>query len=138
MGEYKVYYTGDLVTPDGSDTWVYGDPCEPGAGAALESGWLDPDWTRWEVYQERDHVRPDVMPDDYDGTPAQWLAETVGDRLGAIDSMDGTGTFYAADSDQNYTTGQELSMAAHAEGFTDAEVAAAEGILQTEQTYRFR
>lgn len=126
----RVFYTADVITPDGSDTWVYGDPCEPGTGATLESGWWSPDWSRWEVYEEPEHVAPDVYdPELRDESPAEWLARVVGDRLGAVEDVSSDSSWYAADSQENYETGADLRPAAHPEGFTPEELAEAVRLL---------
>lgn len=124
-----VYYTADLIIPDGSDTGVYGDPCEEGEGAELRSGWYDPDWCRTEVYDERDGCRPDVWDGEVD--PAVWLAHTLNDRLHGWPNDNGDGTWYSGESDTpDYRSGIDVSVAAHAEGFTDAELSQAEDWLQ--------
>lgn len=118
----QVFYTGDLRTPDGSDTGVYGDPCEEGHGESMESGWVDPDWSLFCIWEDRDDVRPDVRDTDEDRSPARWLADIITDRLGVVESHDSRGTFYAADAQENFSTGEIMHLAAHAEGFTDDEL----------------
>lgn len=125
----QVFYTGDLRSPDGSDTGVYGDPCEEGHGETMESGWVDPNWSLFAIWEDREDVRPDVMDDDEERSPAQWLADTITDRLGVVESFDGRGTFYAADGIDNYQTGENMTLAAHAEGFTDDELAEAHNLM---------
>lgn len=125
----QVYYTADLVVPNGSDTSIYGDGCEPGTGADLRSGWYDPDWSRTTVCELKGAVRPDVW--DREGDPAVWLAHTLNQRLNGHPEYNGGGTWYAGEEDQSdYRTGITASVAAHAEGFTDAEVSHAEDLLQ--------
>lgn len=118
----RIFYTGDVITPDGSDTGIYGDECEPGDGQTLESGWVDPDWSLGEVYADRDDVRPDEWTPD-DGPAVEWLIERICARLGWIDSPGHSdqGPFYAAGmtgpSDMLYT-GVEMRLVAHVEGAT--------------------
>ena len=122
----QVFYTADLIVPDDTDTDVYGEPTEPGYGATLEAGWLDPDWSRWTVYENAEDVRPDTF--DNDGDPVIWLVERISDRLGRACGQGGH-TFYATDSDDNYVTGVNRSLAAHAQGFTDEELILANELL---------
>lgn len=122
-----IYYTGDLIESDDTDTNVYGEPTEPGHGEVMTSGWVDPDWSTWTVYEDRDHVRPDVYePDEYDIedgiTPAKWLAEQVTKRLGGIDTPDGSDWFRAADAHTHGYDGKSITLAAHPEGFTTDEI----------------
>ena len=56
-GDRRVWWTGDLITFDGSDTGMYGDPCEPGYGCVLTMGWVDM-CDQWTVWPERDQVTP--------------------------------------------------------------------------------
>ena len=116
----QVFYTADIIEAD-SDATERGEPDE--------SGWWDPDWTHWEVQDDKSDVKPDVYDPEDDEDPAAWLAEQVSNRLGVIDGADGSGTWYSADDEQNYQTGQSVRPAAHAEGFTDEEIARAEDIM---------
>lgn len=126
MSDRLIYYTGDLVESDGSDTNVYGDETEPGHGETLTSGWVDPDWSTWQVQHNREDVRPDEYePDEHDledgVTPAKWLATQVTKRLGAIDTPCDT-SFYAADADTHPHEGKSIRLCAHPEGFTPDEI----------------
>lgn len=75
---YQVFFTGDLITPDDSDTDVYGEPTEAGHGAHLDSGWVSLDWDSGKtVYENREDVGPDrYTPDDEppteDDYPHDW------------------------------------------------------------------
>ncbi len=114
-----IYYTADLFTPDDSDTNVYGEPCEAGYGETMESGWYDPAFDTWTVFEEKDSVRPDTIEDDDDRFEDGWTLEDlismdIGDRLGAIDNHDGY-SWYASDPVMNYTTGERVMIAAHVE-----------------------
>jgi len=129
----QVFYTADLITPDGSDTDVYGDSCEVGHGATLTSGWVSPDWSRWDVYENKEDVKPDVYAND-DGDVAEWLARVINDRLGAVEGHALDTSWYAVDADENYTTGVNRHMAAHPEGFTNAELYHAFNITQRKVT----
>lgn len=127
MAQREVYFTADIIRPDGSDTDCYGEPCETGTGYVLESGWIDPDYSRSTVYESRDDVRPDVFDDD-DTAPAQWLADTVTNRVGCVDSVSGE-SFYGADASTDYRTGDSVSMCAHAYGFSEAEIEEASALV---------
>lgn len=127
----KVYYTADLVTPDGSDLWN-GEPCEPGTGAIVSNGWYDPDWCRTEVREERENVRPDIF-DPADGIdPAVWLAYTINQRLSGWPEYHGHGEiWYSGHEDEpDAYSGVKVTVAAHAEGFTDAEIRQAADLLE--------
>jgi hypothetical protein len=117
----RVYYTADLVIPDDSDTDHTGQPCEPGHGYRVESGWYDPDASRTTVHDEQDDVRPDIYDPD-DATPAEWLTERLTRRLGTVEASDYR-SIYAVDAHDH--DGVSVRMAAHPKGFTDAEVDAA-------------
>lgn len=128
----QVFYTGDMIVPDGSDTNAYGEPCEEGAGYELHQGWVDPEWSRFALWEDRDDVRPDVYGDDEDKSPAQWLADTITERCGWVEASD-SGVprwFTAGDPLVNHTTGEEVTVAAHPEGFTDEEIVEAYRIMR--------
>jgi hypothetical protein len=116
----RIYYTGDLIIPDGSDTGVYGDPCEDGMGATVESGWVDPGWSLGVVRESQEDVRPDVWEPD-DGPMIEWILERLSDRLNGVEveSAGESGTFYACDATGPYDaayTGVSMMLAAHVEG----------------------
>lgn len=111
-----IYYTGTLITPDGSDSFA-GQPCEPGTGATEMSGWVDPDWSLGEVRANREDVRPDTWTPD-DGPMIDWAVTAVANRLGWIDSPESSDgrTYYAAEATGPYDalyTGVSLTLAAH-------------------------
>jgi len=111
-----IYYTADIVTYDGSDTNAYGEPCEPGYGYAVESGWIDPDYDGFTVFEEKSSVRPDTILDDDprfdDGMDLDTIIEyVITERLGVLDSFDGSSA-YAADSYMG-NDGDTVTMAAH-------------------------
>lgn len=106
-------------------TDVYGEPTMEGHGQVMTSGWVQPDWSLWTVYDERGDVEPDVMGDDEERDPITWLAETITSRLGAIDTWDGGGSLYAVDAIEHHYEGKSIRLAAHPKGFTDDEISAA-------------
>lgn len=117
----QILWSADLTMPG----------CEVHEGDSCQSGWLDPDWSLFEVggNRETDAV-PTVMPDDVDD-PAQWLAEQVGQRIGPVQChhTDRPGAWMAVDAQQNIETGMFSQVRALAEGFTMAELARANHIL---------
>lgn len=116
----QIFYTGDLITPNGSDFSVYGDPCEEGCGADMVSGWVDPDWSLGEVRENREDVRPDVWTPE-DGPMIDWIVNRLRKRINVLEvgSAGERGTFYAQEPTGPYDaayTGVELMMAAHVDG----------------------
>lgn len=113
----EIYYTGTLITPDDSGTNVYGEPTDPDYGESMEDGWVEPDWSLFAVWPNKSDVKPDII-DESDlefaegKTLEQLVEETMSDRLGAFDSWDGQ-TAYAADSIQDYSSGESMMLAAH-------------------------
>lgn len=140
----RVFYVADIVRPDGSDSDCYGEPCEPGCGYALESGWYDPSWSRDSVYDARESVRPDVYDADADPssdddpyTPAMWLADTLTERLGWVESVGSTDVFYSGHDDTHPYTGVSVRVAACPDGFTSEELADALDIMATRERAMF-
>lgn len=134
MTDREVYYTASIVRYDGSDTTSDGDGCEPGHGYTEENGWLDPDWSSDTVYEDQENVRPDEYDSEqYDEmeSPAEWLAETLWRRIGGCDSDDfnGSDTWYQPDAYEHPSGTHSVRMAAHAYGFTDAELAETNDVL---------
>jgi hypothetical protein len=130
---YQIYYTASLQEPDDTDTDAYGESCLPGHGYTERSGWWSPDWTRWEVYDLQNQVRPDTYDSRDDRTPVQWAAETVMERLGYVQGIDGGTTFYGVDPEQNYGNGTTVLPDAHLYGFNEDErVMVGEIILSTQ------
>lgn len=117
-------------------TNIYGEPTEHGYGEIESSGWVDPSWSPNTVYEDREDVRPDYPfgtvwdfdPEDVAAAivhdvlsssellhgmyPDDYLEDHISDRIGAIDSFDGD-TAYAADSIEDYYTGESARLAAH-------------------------
>ncbi len=113
MHTLDIYFTGDLVTPDGSDTGVYGDGCEVGTGAVLTIGWVDIDWARFTVHDEASAVRPVTVTGDTVAELAAAAAAAIRDRIGAIERDAGSGRYYAADAARQDVTGVTITYAAH-------------------------
>jgi hypothetical protein len=133
----RIFYSATLIESDGSDTGVYGDPCEKGQGQTMSNGWWDPSWSRYEVESCQENVRPDEYDPDAEGiSAAEWLAQRLGQRLNAIERHsaenwreDGGGAIYACEADTHPYEGKSVSPAAHPEGFTTEEYAEAWRIL---------
>lgn len=132
----KIFYTADVVTPDGSDTSPDGDATLEGHGATLANGWITPDRPQ-DVYDTREEVAPDVFDaseydtDDAQRHPAFWAVSTLTDpdRLYVVEGPQGAGrsvdsgelTVYSGHSAEDLA-GVSVSMAAHLSGFTPAEI----------------
>ncbi|MET0711082.1 MAG: hypothetical protein ABWZ30_01060 [Jiangellaceae bacterium] len=108
----RIYYTGTLIEPDGSDTDPNGEPTEPGYGSTMTDGWIDPSWSRWTVYDDRDDVAADVW-EPADGPMIDWLIDTLIMRLSWIETHDMNETLYATEPDEDIEDGRSMSMAAH-------------------------
>lgn len=122
-----VQFSGDLITPDGSDTDGYGEPCEPGSGSTYASGWWAPRWTRFEVSDDPAYADTFTMPEDEED-PAVWICDTVGEYMNwSAVEWDGGETIYAADAIEDYRTGRSIRPAAHVTGATPAQLEAAFG-----------
>lgn len=133
---HRIFYTADVIRYDGSDTNCYGEGCEEGSGYELETGWFDPDWSADTVFDKRESVRPDVYTKDEELSPGPWLADRLFHRLRGwcpSEGVNGAGhlsaTFYSQDADQLFDRGCDVTVAAHAYGFTDAELAEANELL---------
>lgn len=140
----RVWLTADIIRPDGSDSDCYGEPCEEGHGYTLESGWYDPSWSWDSVCESRDDVRADVYDADADPssdddpyTPVTWLADTLTERLGWVESVGSGGTLYSGQDDSHPYTGVSVRVAASVDGFTDAEIRAALDIMAARELSTF-
>lgn len=120
----KIWVTGDLITPDGSDTSVYGDPCEPGEGMSMESGWVQTGWSRWDVYESRDDVEPFTWEAD-DGPVVEWIIEKIHETCGWVetDGSDGR-TYYGQEADTHAYDGRSMSYAVHIDDASPAILSA--------------
>lgn len=120
-----IHYTGDLIKHDGSD-YADGEPCEEGTGFTVESGWVSPDWSRREVYAERDDVAPDTYDAATDGPLIDWLCERLDSRLSVIELSGNIGesTYYSGEADTDPYSGDSITLAAHIDGATPEVLAA--------------
>jgi hypothetical protein len=112
----EIYWTGDLIRPDDTDTNVYGEACEPGYGQTMESGWVDPNWSVWLTWDNKEDVKPDVLEAwelEEGESVDEAILRLIEERI-SIDSFDGT-TAYAAMPYEHYKTGESMMLAAHVE-----------------------
>lgn len=134
----QIWYTGDIITPDDSNTNAYGEPCEEGHGYILNSGWVDFNWSQWVVEDKREDVSADVWDGETWGPMApaliEWVVACISERIGWVE-VNGGGSYYSSNSSVNYKTGQEATYAAHLHGFTDDEIAAVDNALTRERAY---
>lgn len=133
----RIFYTGYVITPDGSDTSFEGDGVEEGTGTTSEGGWMSPDVSMLWVRETQGEVTPDVFePDEFDELddrdPAAWLAKTLGhySRLYEVQTegvkFDPDGTiFYSSYQHEVDPSGIKVTLQAHVEGFTEEEIAQA-------------
>jgi hypothetical protein len=113
----EIRYTATVIVPDDTDTDVYGDQCERGYGATMFTGWYDPDWSRWDVFESREESAVDeITAEEVEdrGTLEDAILSVIRDRIGALDSWDGE-TAYAADEERDYRTGVTVMATAHVE-----------------------
>lgn len=84
-----------------------------------EDGWVSPEWSRTDQYDERHDVAPLYIGDD----PLA-AAEAIEEYIGSIETPErGRGTFYGSDSYEDMETGRRYSYAAHADGYNPEQVA---------------
>jgi hypothetical protein len=122
LRKLSVRYTADVISPDGSDTDVYGEPTSPGDGYVLSSGWFAPDWSLYTVSDDPAYGQVDRWSTE-EGDPVTWLRARLTEHLVTVDHAE-VGTFYSAATHSNMA-GETTTVAAHAEGFTSEELAAA-------------
>lgn len=143
MSDRKIYYTADVIIPDGTDTNAYGEPCLEGHGYTIDQGWVSPDYSDAVTFDDQEDVRPDVYDPDsghgwLDPSPARWLAETVAARLGHCEADTSLGLprwFRASDDhdrgiDPSLRDNSIVTLAAHPYGFTDREIYVASRMLR--------
>lgn len=138
----RIFYTADVIQPDGSDTWVYGDPCDEGMGATLVSGWVsaseagncDPS-----VYDDRSDDSDwfaDVWTAE-DGPMVDWAVSTILRRIGIVEESNSAPTFYACEATDHPYSGVSASYAAHIHGASDGVVSAVAYALARSSRYPF-
>lgn len=113
-------FTADLLFSDESDTDAYGEPCEPGHGYRIESGWVDPSWSSRRVWDEPTTGTTYAGFADEGKTPGRWLADEIQAVCDSVED-NGDGTFYAVDDTEFYDSDGPFSAryAAHVEFGSD-------------------
>ena len=94
---FEVRFTADVVTPESAEHGDYD-----------RSGWIDPKWSKTEIYDDYKDVT--TFKFDTREDAESFIMETIGEA----DSYDGS-SWYAADSHDDYVTGDNWSYAAHIE-----------------------
>lgn len=127
---YTVRFTADLIIPNDTDTDCYGEPCEPGCGYSVQSGWWAPRFTTYAVSEDRDYADTFTYAgDDIDLSPPAWLVHTLSEYLPGGIELGSAPSFCANGTLENHTTGESVRPAGHADGFTDAELNTAIALL---------
>ncbi|UDL16715.1 hypothetical protein SEA_ATUIN_322 [Arthrobacter phage Atuin] len=90
---FKVRFSATVENRDTEDTF---------------NGWVSPNWNRYALYTNRE----DVSVQEFE-TLAEAI-EYIKTEIGEIDSTNGT-TYYAADADLNYESGEHWMRAGHIE-----------------------
>lgn len=103
------FMTGERHTPESIE---HGD--------AEERGWVDPRWSKRTFWESRNDVRPvmeEWMPHDNlpDVLRPDDLGESVREALAELGAFtdNGDGTFYAADAEEDFETGNSYTYALH-------------------------
>ncbi len=120
----RIFYTGDLVTNDGSDTDGYGEPCEPGHGYEITNGWVDMTWSKNTVYENQDDVSADEWT-PADGPMIDWAIRTIHERIGFVETETANyGTLYAREPNNDVFGAWGISYAAHIYDASESVVSA--------------
>lgn len=83
-----------------------------------EHGWVQPQFSRTTLYENRDDVAP-----IYSGTDPAAAASEIRDFLGGVEQPEsGRGSFYASDSESSLESGTSYSYACHAEGWSPEQL----------------
>jgi hypothetical protein len=104
------------------ETDADGDPVGDGIDA---HGWIQPGWSRTELYDDRDDVAP-LWTDadiDEDTTVVESAIGAIVDALGYPETNSAP-TFYGQDDYSPMDSDVNYSYAVHLDGFTDAELSA--------------
>ena len=111
MSRPAIYMTATKVS-----NWA-----EDGSGNhSEEHGWINPNWSLTEIYENFNDVNPvELFDNDSEETYAQWVTRVVRENLNGVE-WDGGDTFYAAGVEiPNYATGDEMHYALHVIGIDD-------------------
>ena len=100
-GHLYVFVTCDRVTDESA-----------AEGEAEESGWIDWDWSSRTIFDSSNDVRPLVsIPLPLTDDDREDILSRIGEVSAAWEGDDGT--YYAADSDIDYVTGDDYRYAVH-------------------------
>lgn len=94
---FEVRFTADVVTEESAASGDYD-----------RSGWIDPEFSKTQLFDVREDVK--IYRFDSREEAEKFILETIGDH----DSYDGF-AWYAADTHEDYVTGDSWSYAAHIE-----------------------
>lgn len=95
MAKFEVSFTADVTTPESAS-----------AGMADRSGWVDIEFSRRQVFENKEDVRVHL----FDTLEA--AEEFIESEIGSADSYDGE-HWYAADVKDDYQTGEQWSYCGH-------------------------
>ena len=112
----RAYMTANVVVSDESGTDVYGEASEN--GETLEMGWINPDYSRFVVFEDMGDVAPlsvfdpENLPESTDRDPlTAWKNYILSTELGywhsangVADSLEGD-TFYGDDETTDWANG---------------------------------
>lgn len=94
-------------------------PTEDSDDYVDEHGWISPEWSREDLYEDRDDVAP-----LYVGKSTRDAADAMAGWLGTVDNAE-CGTFYGTYEHAPFddALGRTWTYAAHVEGISDAKLA---------------
>lgn len=117
--------------------WTQDEDGNPEDSPLEEHGWIDTNWSRTTLYEDRSDVSPLWTELDYyqDCDPTASLTKSAAAMLTAFGPVEsagmGCGTFYAVDAYQPLDSNVNYSYALHCEGFSDNELNAICALLTT-------
>jgi hypothetical protein len=116
----RIYLTATSVY------WPENENGDPSDDYVDEHGWVNPDWSQTELYENRADVAP-----IYTGRSLTAAADAILTHLGSVDGVDSAPTFYGTREHQPFD--DELSRtwtyAAHVDGLSPERVAKLAEIL---------
>jgi hypothetical protein len=111
---HTVTFTADVRTPEAS-----------AAGQSAASGYINPDWSVWEVWDGPEDAGATFAHDSDDmHSPVTFAARMILDYLGVVeaDVSDGpVGTYYASDPVRDPYSARDAYLAVHLGGYSDAQ-----------------
>jgi hypothetical protein len=91
---FKVTYSATVHNFDTEDTF---------------DGWVDMDWSRFELRTEQE----DVRSKEFD--TLEEAVKSIEDTIGSLQHDDGSSAYYGEDSEMNNETGEDWSYCGHVE-----------------------